>query len=46
MHNFVSILKLFTECVEQAFMYPHVKYLSDESILEMCHKLAYNYWYT
>ena len=46
MHNFVSILKLFADCVEWAFRYLHVKYLSDWMILEICHKLAYNYWYT
>ena len=41
-HNFF-ILKLFTGCIEWAFMYPHVKYQSDQVILKFLHKLTYNY---
>ena len=41
MHNFCSIGKIFTSCIEQASRHPCAKYLSDRMILKFSHKLAY-----
>ena len=43
MYNFDLISKLFTGCIEWAFRHLHVKYLIDWMILNLSHKLAYNY---
>ena len=39
---FHLILKIFTDCLEQEFKHPHVKYLSSQMILQFLHKLSYN----
>ena len=41
--NFSLIANIFTGSVEQAYMHPHVEYLSDQMNLKFPHKLAYNY---